>query len=261
MKTYRQIKEEISKPLNLNEFLGWDTPEISPIATPQAVDDVDSAAHSVEKPEMLEKLNSYTHDIANHQYMNPYYPLNALWKKLMMIGINFDLKKILMTGEQGRVEVPLSQFGGRFGVLGSPDGYVSGDDGIKDRVPGGLNLVVTYQKTGGVYSLDATIEHGAKAIGFGEEIVTEENSSVENHHPFGIAAVNNGYKHSQTTKVKGAMHHQFVHPKTGHSINLVNHGSNFWSAHVGDKQFRHSPGGADEVQQFHQHLGSLKKKE
>lgn len=160
MKTYRDIKE----------WVGWNTPEVAPIATPQAVDDVDSAAFSVEKPEILEKLNAYCHDIANHQYINPYYPLNALWKKLMLIGINFDLKKLLMTGEQGRVEVPLNQFGGRFGTLGSPDGYVSADDGIKDRAPGGLNLVVTYQKTGGVYTLDATIERGAMApaIGFGE---------------------------------------------------------------------------------------------
>jgi hypothetical protein len=178
MKTYRQLQDELH-PIEkeLNEWLGWNSPDCSAgVPSVQAVDDVDSAAHSVERPEMLEKLNAYCHDIANKQYLNPYMPLNALWKKLMMIGINFDLKKILMTGEQGRVEVPLSQFGGRFGVLGSPDGFVSGDDGIKDRVPGGLNLVVTYQKTGGVYTLDATIEHGAQAVGFGEEIVSESQN-------------------------------------------------------------------------------------
>ena len=162
MKTYRDI----------TEWVGWNTPEVAPIATPQAVDDVDSAAFSVEKPEILEKLNAYCHDIANHQYINPYYPLNALWKKLMVVGINFDLKALLMTGVQGRVEVPLNMYGGRFGALGGPS-FVSADDGITNRVPGGLNLVVTYQKTGGVYTLDATIEHGVKAIGFGEEVVSE----------------------------------------------------------------------------------------
>ena len=165
MKTYKDIKE----------WVGWNTPEVAPIATPQAVDDVDSAAFSVEKPEILEKLNAYCHDIANHQYINPYYPLNTLYKKLMLVGINFDLKKILMTGEQGRVEVPLSMFGGRFGVLGAPGSFVSSDDGITNRVPGGLNLVVTYQKTGGVYTLDATIQRGVLpgAVGFGEEVVSE----------------------------------------------------------------------------------------
>jgi len=163
MKTYK----------DLTEWVGWNTPEVAPIATPQAVDDVDSAAFSVEKPEILEKLNAYCHDIANHQYINPYYPLNALWKKLMLIGLNFDLKKLMMTGEQGRVEVPINQFGGRFGVLGDPATYMSHDDGT--RVAGGLNLVVTYQKTGGVYTLDATIERGFTpgAIGFGEEAAEE----------------------------------------------------------------------------------------
>jgi hypothetical protein len=166
MKTYRDI----------TEWVGWNTPEVAPIATPQAVDDVDSAAFSVEKPEILEKLNAYCHDIANHQYINPYYPLNTLWRKLMLIGINFDIKKILMTGEQGRVEVPLTMYGGRYGALGDPSTFISQDDGISKRVPGGLNLVITYQKTGGVYTLDASIERGAlpHAVGFGEEAITEE---------------------------------------------------------------------------------------
>jgi hypothetical protein len=50
---------------------------------------------------------------------------------------------------------------------------MSHDDGT--RVAGGLNLVVTYQKTGGVYTLDATIERGFTpgAIGFGEEAAEE----------------------------------------------------------------------------------------
>jgi hypothetical protein len=93
----------------------------------------------------------------------------------MLIGLNFDLKKLMMTGEQGRVEVPINQFGGRFGVLGDPATYMSHDDGT--RVAGGLNLVVTYQKTGGVYTLDATIERGFTpgAIGFGE---SEEPKTV-----------------------------------------------------------------------------------
>ena len=99
----------------------------------------------------------------------------------MLVGVNFDLKKILLTGEQGRVETPISQFGGRFGVLGDPSSFVSQDDGIKDRVHGGLNLVVTYQKTGGVYTLDVTIQQGFQpaAIGFGEEVSEKESHPPE----------------------------------------------------------------------------------
>jgi len=158
---------------DLREWLGWNTPEVAPIAAPQAVDDVDTAAFSVEQPDVLDKLNGYCHGIANHQYINPYYPLNALWQKLSIIGLNFDPKKILLTGEQGRVTVPLTQFGGRYGILGGPE-LVSQDDGISNRIPGGLELVVAHQKTGGVYTLNVEIQHGSGAVGFGEEVVAEE---------------------------------------------------------------------------------------
>jgi len=152
MKTYRTL---------LLDWVGWDTPEVAPIATPQAVDDVDTAAFAVQKPDVLDKLNAYCHDIANHQYLNPYYPLNKLWQKLSMIGLNFDLNKLMLVGSQGRAVVPMTQYGGRFGVLGGPfDHYVSKDDGISGRLPGGLNLVVTFQKNSGVYSLDVQIERG-----------------------------------------------------------------------------------------------------
>jgi hypothetical protein len=121
----------------------------------------------------------------------------------MLIGLNFDLKKLMMTGEQGRVEVPINQFGGRFGVLGDPATYMSHDDGT--RVAGGLNLVVTYQKTGGVYTLDVQIEHGAKAIGFGEETVTEETVTEETAHdeshkenPFHKVLTAHGYSYHST---------------------------------------------------------------
>ena len=219
MKTYKQISDWLYYIDNktLREFVGWDTPEVAPIATSQAVDDVDSAAFSVEKPEILEKLNAYCHDIANHQYMNPYYPINTLWRKLMLIGIQFDMKKILMTGDHGRVEVPLVQYGGRYGVLGAPNSYVSSDDGT--RVPGGLNLVVNYVKTGGVYTLDAAIEQGMQstAVGFGEEVVTEDELAETHLYthkiytgPTIVKDVANKL-HKMHPNVKAGTEHVYVH--------------------------------------------------
>ena len=152
---------------DLKEWIGFNTPEVAPIAAPQAVDDVDTAAFSVEQPDVLDKLNAYCMEIANHQYINPYYPLNALWKKLSLIGVNFNLKSIMMVGPQGQTSVPLNRFGGRYGTLGGPE-YISKDDGT--GVPGGLNLVVSWTKTGGVYSLNFHIEHSATAVGFGEDV-------------------------------------------------------------------------------------------
>jgi hypothetical protein len=161
---------------DLVEWIGFNTPEVAPIAALQAVDDVDSAAFAVEKPEILDKLNAYCHEIANHQYMNPYYPLNSLWKKLMLVGINFNLKAIMLIGDQGQVKVPITRFGGRYGYLNHDkqhDGHdhddqvICHDDGT--GIPGGLVLSVIWHKTGGVYSLNVAIEHGATVLGMGED--------------------------------------------------------------------------------------------
>lgn len=163
---------------DLKEWIGFNTPEVAPIPTVQAIDDVDSAAFSVEQPDILNKLNAYCHQIANHQYINPYTPLNKLWNKLSLIGINFNLKSIMMPGESGRVVVPLNRFGGRYGVLNAPHtDYIGQDDGI--GIPGGLNLVLTYVKTNGTYSLDAVIEHGSVTLPFGEEEIKEWDNRTD----------------------------------------------------------------------------------
>lgn len=163
MKTYSDLKE----------WVGFNTPEVAPMTTTQAVDDVDTAAHSVEHDDVLDKLNAYCQSLTHQQYMNPYYPLHTLWRKLSLIGINFNLKALMLIGDSGHVSVPLTQFGGRYGILdlendplglGHDHGYVQQDDGISHRLPGGLKLTVAFVKTGGVYSLSAKIEHGTSAL-------------------------------------------------------------------------------------------------
>jgi len=219
MKTFSDIKE----------WVGWNTPEVAPVTTTQAVDDIDSSAHAVEKPEILDKLNAYCHDIANHQYMNPYYPLHTLWRKLMLIGINFDLKKIMLNGDTGRVEVPLTQYGGRFGVGVDPGTYIGKDDGT--RVHGGLNLVITFHKTGGVYNLDAQIEKGAPGvIGFGEEAIAENEEKIGKadifHH-----LTKHGFEYSPDEMGNDSYHHP-----SGHSFYVGKHGDNFWHEHNGQEK-------------------------
>ena len=105
-------------------------------------------------------------------------------------------------------------------------------------------------------------KHFGRALG-GEnnqpvkEAMTPISTSDVKHHPFAISAANNGYKHTGSWKDGGVQKHEFQHPSKG-NLHLVNHGSDFWTAHVGNKQFRHSPKGADEVQKFHQHLGGIR---
>lgn len=143
----------------LKEWLGWNSAEVAPIAAPQAVDDVDTAAFSVETNDVLDKLNAYCHDISHGQYINPYYPINALWRKLMLVGLNFDVKSVMLKGTVGTVRVPMNQFGGRYGLLGGHP-QVSADDGISHRLPGGLVLVVAFTNTRGIYTLDVHLESG-----------------------------------------------------------------------------------------------------
>ncbi len=72
-------------------------------------------------------------------------------------------------------------------------------------------------------------------------------------NPFAIAATNSGYKLAGSYKTGKVQQHDF-HNAAGQNLHLVNHGSDFWTAHVDGKQFRLSPGGADEVQQFNEYL-------
>jgi hypothetical protein len=191
---------------DLKEWIGFNTPEVAPMTTVQAVDDVDTAAFSVDKPDVLDKLNAYCHGIANHQYINPYYPLNTLWRKLSLIGINFDLKSIMLNGASGRVTLPINQFGGRYGYV-NPNPHdanvISHDDGISHKIPGGLELVITHQKTGGVYTLTAEIQHGSNKIGFGEE-VNEELIHGKKLSPEQHKKVLSAYVHRHTGEHKPA---------------------------------------------------------
>ena len=143
----------------LREFVGKDQ-TMAPIATSQAVDDVDNAAgaFSVEDSVNLDKLNGYVSDIQNGQYINPYYALNRVWSKLQMIGLGFDLKKAtFMSGPNGVLTLPLTQFGGRYGYLDNT-GHITKDDGITSRVPGGMSIVIRWVNTSGIYSLTATLK-------------------------------------------------------------------------------------------------------
>jgi hypothetical protein len=153
------MKNEPKTYSQLVEFVGFNYPTVAPITGVQAYDDVDNAAgpQSVEDPGNLDRLNAYISQINDHQYINPYYAINTLWRKLQVIGLNFDLRSMHFHGEQsGNIELPLTQFGGRYGYLGT-DGSISHDDGISHRIPGGLKLVLHWVNINGVYTVDGRI--------------------------------------------------------------------------------------------------------
>jgi len=166
-KTFRQIRE----------WVGFNTPEVAPVAAVQSIDNVDNPAIYVEDPENLDMLNAYCHQINSQQFINPYYPIHTLWRKLSIIGLNFDLNSVMFIGNQGVQSIPLTQYGGRYGVL-NHDHVVGSDDGISHRLPGGLNLEIRFQKNNGVYSLDAQIVRAAQDGPFGEQIDVEDAQIV-----------------------------------------------------------------------------------
>ena len=181
-KSYRELKEWV----NINEAGGWvgmGVPDLDTGRAIQAVDDVDTAAFNVPDESVVEKLNAFLHTLCQKQFINPYYILNDIWKKLMIVGLHFNMREVAFPGNQGRSTVPVTQYGGRHGVLGDPGSYVSQDDGT--RIPGGLSLVITFQKTGGVYTLDAHLERGVEHVPFVEGTsVTEGKRSDPYEGPF-----------------------------------------------------------------------------
>ena len=150
----------------LQEWVGLNVPDTETGMSVQAVDDVDTGAMYADDADVLDKLNFFLHSICNKQYINPYYVLNTAWKKLSVVGLHFDMRSIIFTGVEGRVTVPVTQYGGRYGALGDPSSFISKDDGT--RIPGGLNLVVTFQKNASVYTVDLRLERGVETAPFVE---------------------------------------------------------------------------------------------
>ena len=132
MKTFKQhITEDQSKYGKGN--VG--TPEV------QAVDDVHVGAHNIHDQKVMEKVNAFVGAIAEQEYINPEAALEQLGNKLKTIGL--ELGNVDMKGDNGKVSVEVSQFGGRFGK--DLDGSDLNDDGISHRKEGGLKLEVSYE--------------------------------------------------------------------------------------------------------------------
>ena len=153
---------------------------VGPMDGPMAADDVDTGAHNLQDPASLERVNGFVQAIGAKPYMNPYYAVNRLWTQLQAIGVSFDVNAAKFAQDSGVVELPLTQFGSRYG-FSDMDGVVKKDDGISGRVPGGLKLVIHYVKTKGLTTLEANIEQGAlpaSLLALGEDNIATEKITV-----------------------------------------------------------------------------------
>ena len=153
---------------------------VGPMDGPVSADDVEAGVHQIQDPAMLNRLNGFVEAIGAKPYINPYYAINRLWTQLQAIGITFDPSLAKFAAPTGNVELPLTQFGGRYGFV-DMDGVVKKDDGISGRVPGGLKLVIQYVSMKGLTTLNAKIEQGtqpASLLALGEDNIATEKISV-----------------------------------------------------------------------------------
>ena len=94
----------------------------------------------ITNPSVLKRVNAFVGSIADREYLIPEAAIQQLRNFMMRIGVQFPKVDL---PESGSISLPLSQWGGRFGKdLDTPyDEFVS-DDGITDRLPGGLSLEI-----------------------------------------------------------------------------------------------------------------------
>ena len=109
--------------------------------------DVDGQdTYDITNPSVLKRVNAFVGSIADREYLIPENAVDQLRNFLMRIGLTFQKVEI---PESGGVTVTLSQWGGRFGKDGNVDfdEFVN-DDGITNRVEGGLSLRVETEAVG-----------------------------------------------------------------------------------------------------------------
>ena len=95
----------------------------------------------IANPTVLKRVNAFVGSIADREYLIPESAIVQLRNLMMRIGLQFP--NTPLPEGAGTISYPLSQWGGRFGKdLDTPYDEFVNDDGITDRVPGGLSLEI-----------------------------------------------------------------------------------------------------------------------
>ena len=95
-------------------------------------------------PSVIRKLNAWVGAIAGN-YVLPEDAIHNLRSSLAKVGLTFGTVPMI-EGKSGSFDLPLTSYGGRFGVgTDTPYGEFETDDGISHQVEGGLTLVIGYE--------------------------------------------------------------------------------------------------------------------
>ena len=123
--------------------------------TPTSQDGNDT--FDISNPAVLQRVNAFVGSIGDREYLIPENAINQLRNFLMRIGLQFP---VVETPLASTISLPLSQWGGRFGKdLDTPFDEFVNDDGITDRLPGGLSLEIKTEAVAyGSWKVYATIK-------------------------------------------------------------------------------------------------------
>ena len=114
---------------------------------------------ALSNPVVIQKLNAYVGVITNEETKIVEDAISNLRQKLMRVGLTFG-EVPMFEGKNGNFSLPLTLFGARFGKdTDTPHDEFLNDDGISDKVEGGLSLNIGYEMTeSNCYKITAKIE-------------------------------------------------------------------------------------------------------
>ena len=114
---------------------------------------------ALSNPIVLQKLNAFVGKITNEETKIVEDAISNLRQKLMRVGLSFGAVP-MFEGKSGSFSLPLTLFGGRFGKdTDTPFDEFLNDDGISDKIEGGLSLNIGYEMTeANCYKITAKIE-------------------------------------------------------------------------------------------------------
>ena len=91
--------------------------------------DTDSFSNDVSNPANIERINSFLGAMGQIEYLIPEHAMNKIRERLGRLALSFD--EVDLSEDGGKISMPLTQFGGRFGK--DEEGDIN-DDGISHKV-------------------------------------------------------------------------------------------------------------------------------
>lgn len=146
---YQQFKKKLEES-SISRSFGLN-PTLSPLASDNAVDDVDTSLHNLDE-KSLNLLNAFLRGGGIPKVsINPENTVNHIRRKLLAIGLQFSDKPVKETNSGSTIvkDYSLSYLGGRYGVLDN-NHNIGFDDNIKHRIGKSLKLKIEFmtQNTG-----------------------------------------------------------------------------------------------------------------